>query len=414
MRAPRSIDEVVASHLCTGCGACAYLVPDRLEMRDVPDVGRRPLPIAGINGRVTGDAVAACPGRALTHPPGSLDDAPFRGEWGPVLALYECWATDPEVRHRGSSGGVATTLSAHAVASGRATGALQVQADPDDPIRNVTVRNTTYETITAATGSRYSPASPAERLDLVEAAEGRTVFVGKPCDVAAVARVAELRPAIAEKLDVSIAIFCAGTPSTAATEKLIRTLGSEPEDVTRVDYRGEGWPGNFRFRTRAGETRSMTYAESWGGTLTKHRQWRCLICPDHTGEFADLSVGDPWYRELDPDEPGRSLIVVRTEKGRAAVLAALEDGMLSGDEVPLDLLPRSQPNLAETRGAVWGRVLTMGLMGLRTPRFRGLPSVRLWLRLPARIKLTSIGGTYRRARQRGLRRPEVDVARWSR
>lgn len=408
-RTPRSIQEVVAAHLCLGCGACAHVAGDTLRMQDVPDVGRRPLPIAAVNGAVTGDALAVCPGRALAHPAGALADAPLRGEWGPVLALYECWSTDPEVRYRGSSGGVTTALAAHAVTSGRATGALQVQADPQDPLRNVTVRNTSYASITGATGSRYAPASPCERLDLVEDAEGRTVFVGKPCDVAAVRRVAEVQPTLRSKLDVTIAIFCAGTPSTAATEKLVRELGITPEDVTSVDYRGEGWPGEFRVRSRSGEVRSMSYAESWGGTLTKHRQWRCLICPDHTGEFADLSVGDPWYREVEANEAGRSLVVVRTEAGREALLSALADGALAGGEVPLDLLPRSQPSLAGTRGAVWGRVLTMALMGLKVPRYRGMPAARLWWKLPLRGKVTSIGGTYRRARQRGLRRPEVSA-----
>lgn len=408
-QAPRSIQEVVDAHLCLGCGACAHLAPDALVMRDVPDVGRRPLPIAAVNGTVTGDALAVCPGRALAHAPGALDGAPLRGEWGPVLALYECWSTDPDVRHRGSSGGVATALAAHAVTSGRATGAIQVQADPTDPLRNVTVRNTTYATITAATGSRYAPASPCERLDLVESADGRTVFVGKPCDVAATRRAAALRPALREQLDVTIAIFCAGTPSTAATEKLVRQLGTDPGDVVSVDYRGEGWPGRFRVRSTSGEVRSMSYAESWGGTLTKHRQWRCLVCPDHTGEFADLSVGDPWYREITPDEAGRSLVVVRTEAGRAALMAALADGALAGEELPLERLPQSQPGLSATRGAVWGRVLTMALMGLKVPHYRRMPALRLWLRLPMRGKITSVGGTYRRARQRDLRRAEVAV-----
>ncbi|WP_324649592.1 Coenzyme F420 hydrogenase/dehydrogenase, beta subunit C-terminal domain [Georgenia sp. H159] len=406
-RLPQSIEEVVASHLCLGCGACAHVAPDQLAMHDVTEVGRRPLPIAAVNGRVAGEALAVCPGRELAHEPDALTGAPLRGEWGPVLALYECWSTDPDVRYRGSSGGVTTTLAAHAVSSGRATGALQVQADPLDPLRNVTVRNTTYASITGAAGSRYAPASPCERLDLVEEADGRTVFVGKPCDVAAVRRVAAIRPALRDKLDITIAIFCAGTPSTAATEMLVRELGTDPDDVVSVDYRGEGWPGSFRVRSRSGDVRSMSYAESWGGTLTKHRQWRCLICPDHTGEFADLSVGDPWYREVGPGEAGRSLVVVRTEAGRDALLAALADGSLAGGEVPLDLLPRSQPNLADTRGAVWGRVLTMRLMGLAAPSYRRMPALRLWWRLPLRGKITSIGGTYRRARLRGLRQPEV-------
>lgn len=407
---PRSIPEVVASHLCTGCGACAHVAGDVLTMHDVRDVGRRPLPIASVNGSANrslrGDPLAVCPGRRLEHGPGALEGAPLNGEWGPVLALYECWSTDPDVRHRGSSGGVATALAAHAVTSRRASGALQVQADPQDPLRSTTVRNTTYATITAATGSRYAPASPCERLDLVEEAEGRTLFVGKPCDVAAVRNVAALRPALAERLDITVAIFCAGTPSTAATEQLVQTLGTDLSDVVSVDYRGEGWPGNFRVQSGSGEVRSMTYAEAWNGTLTKNRQWRCLICPDHTGEFADLSVGDPWYREIGPDEPGRSLVVVRTEAGRAALLSALADGALDGGPIPLERLEQSQPSLAATRGAVWGRVLTMALMGLRVPRYRNVPAFRLWLRLPVRGKVTSIAGTWRRARRRGLHRPE--------
>src|SRR5690606_40578572 len=110
-----------------------------------------------------------------------------------------------------------------------------------------------------------------------------------------------------------------------------------------------------------------------------------------------------------PDEPGRSLVVVRTEAGRAALLAGLADGALDGGPIPLERLEQSQPSLAATRGAVWGGVLTMGLMGLKVPQYRNLPALRLWIRLPLRGKVTSIAGTYRRARQRGLHRPEVST-----
>ena len=408
-RALSSIGSVVDAHLCAGCGACAYLRPDSLEMVDVPRAGRRPLPIAGVTGdSVGGDALASCPGRRLEHPAGTLDDAPFGGEWGPVLALYECWSTDPAVRHRGSSGGVVSALAAHAVTSGTAVGALQTQASKTDPLRNETVLNRTYEDIVGAAGSRYSPASPCERLDLVEHAEGPCVVVGKPCDIAAVRMAAEHRPALDRQLALTIGIFCAGTPSSAATDQLIRNLGVEPADVSQLDYRGEGWPGRFRVRTKEGTAASMSYEESWGGTLTKHRQWRCLICPDHTGEFADLSVGDPWYRKVNRDEPGRSLVVVRTEQGRAALDAALEQGALAGHRLPLTRLPQSQPGLERTRGAVWARLLTMRLLGLPAPRYRGMPAFRLWWKLSLRDKITSTGGTWRRVRARRLSEPEFD------
>ncbi len=405
-----SIEAITQARLCTGCGVCAHLHPDRLEMVDVADVGRRPLPIAGITGPTTGAGVAACPGRSLTHPDDLLADAPFRGEWGPVMALWECWSTDDELRHRGSSGGVVSALSAHAVEAGTAVGALQVRASRTDPLRNETVLNRTREDILTAAGSRYAPASPCERLDLVEDAEGPCVVVGKPCDVAATQQAAAMRPALADKVAVTIGIFCAGTPSTEATVGVIRRLGVDPEAVTKVDYRGEGWPGDFRVETADGTRASTSYADSWD-QLTKQRQWRCLVCPDHTGEFADLSVGDPWYRPVVDGEAGRSLVVVRTERGRALLESALASGALDGTVLPLERLPQSQPSLEATRGAVWGRRLAMSLSGMPAPRFRGMPALRLWWRLPARAKASSTLGTARRIHQRGLRRPELETAR---
>lgn len=405
-RSLSTIESITQARLCMGCGMCAHLHPDQLRMVDVAGVGRRPLPIVGVTTPTVGAGVEACPGRELSHPRGSLHDAPFGGEWGPILGLYECWSTDSELRHRGSSGGVVSALAAHAVASGLAIGgALQVRASPTDPLRNETVLNRDYKDIVNSAGSRYSPASPCERLDLVESAEGPCVIVGKPCDIAATQRAAAVRPRLAEKIAVTLGIFCAGTPTTEATQDVIGLLGIDYHEVTKVDYRGEGWPGEFRVQTREGGHASMSYAESWG-VLTKQRQWRCLICPDHTGEFADLSIGDPWYRPVLDGEPGRSLVVVRTERGRRLLESALSGGAIAGTVIPLERLPQSQPNLAATRGAVWGRVLTMRLLGMPVPRFRGLPALRLWWRLPWRAKLTSTLGTAKRVHARRLRRPE--------
>jgi coenzyme F420 hydrogenase subunit beta len=408
---PRDIADVAAQRLCSGCGVCAYLAPGSIEMVDDLAQGRRPLQLASVNDRDVATALAACPGAALRHDPQQFpaDAAPsLLPEWGPVLELWEGYATDPELRFGGSSGGAASALSLALLEEG-AGGVLHTAAREDAPLLNETVMSSSRDELLARTGSRYAPASPGDGLARIEGADAPSVFVGKPCDVAGVAGAAEVRPQLAEKLALTVAVFCAGTPTTQGTHEMVRAMGFDrPEDVTSVRYRGNGWPGEAEavgVKDGRPHSGSLTYAASWGAILQKHRQWRCHLCLDHTGEFADVSVGDPWYREIPPGEPGRSLVVVRTERGRRAVHAAIAAGHLTLERVELDVLPRSQPNLVVTRGAVWGRIATLRALGLPAPRFRNMPSFRAWTRLTARQKLQSTVGTAKRVRARGLRRP---------
>ena len=52
----------------------------------------------------------------------STDPMPSDRDWGPVLAAWEGWASDEEIRHRGSSGGAVTALADFALSSGAADG----------------------------------------------------------------------------------------------------------------------------------------------------------------------------------------------------------------------------------------------------------------------------------------------------
>lgn len=58
----------------------------------------------------------------------------------------------------------------------------------------------------------------------------------------------------------------------------------------------------------------------------------CHICPDMTSEWADISVGQV------EGEPGWNILIIRTEKGRYAVDAAIESEFLEVRELPIDLL----------------------------------------------------------------------------
>lgn len=401
MTHPDPITRAVQRNLCTGCGACAGAFPQTIRMVDDPVNGRRPVVAPGGQAAAM-QAARLCAGTGMDF--AALPKAqPRKGGFGPVLAAWEGYASDPEIRHRGSSGGAVTALALFALQRGLVRGVAHVVARSDDPRLNAAVISHDRDGILRGAGSRYAQASPAEALGAIAAGLVPVAMIGKPCDIASVAKAKAADSALAGKLPLTIAIFCAGAPNLVATDRLLDRL-AVPKDATLTDlrYRGNGWPGLMQARYRAADgvervSEGIPYATGWGQILQAERRWRCRICTDHTGAFADISVGDPWHNPPAGEEAkGRSLIIARTAQGLALIKAALAAGVLVATPQPLDVIVRAQPNLVAAQGAVWGRRLAMRAFGMAVPRDRGLPLFTTWLGLPLRAKLSSVAGTARR------------------
>jgi coenzyme F420 hydrogenase subunit beta len=324
--------------------------------------------------------------------------------------VYEVWeghaVADP-IRFAGSSGGAATALALYCLEQTNMSGVLHCRASESQPYRNETVYSTTRAMLLSATGSRYAPASPCESLEWIEQADFPSVFIGKPCDVAAVQRAGKIRPQLEAKLGLTIAFFCAGVPSTRGTLELLKRVGvHDPDSIQQLRYRGNGWPGNWtvQWRDPDGTSRKveLSYEESWD-FLQAYRQWRCYICPDHTGEFADVAVGDPWYRAVQAGEAGSSLIVARTPRGREIIHAAAAAGYLKLITKDARLLPRSQPNLLATRGSLWARLRVLRLLRAGVPEYRGFETFCFWRQeLTIKQKIQSFTGTAKRVFRKRL------------
>ncbi len=144
-----------------------------------------------------------------------------------------------------------------------------------------------------------------------------------------------------------------------------------------------------------GAKEHMTYAQSWD-FLQRYRPYSTHLFPDGSGETSDISCGDPWYRAVQPGEHGSSLIVVRTERGRAVLNGAVAAGYLKVTRLGARELQASQSNLSKKRGAIWGRLVTFGLLGIPHPSHRGLQLFRNWRALSLGDKLRSFTGTVKR------------------
>jgi coenzyme F420 hydrogenase subunit beta len=386
--------------MCIGCGACAYICPQKnVHLVNIPDDGIRPV-IRPDDCVSCSDCLNVCPGHELRQEIKLPPDNPFSSAtegFGPVLEIWEGYASHPGLRYHGSSGGLVSAIALYCMEKEGMHGTLHIGADPENPLLNRTVMSRGLADLLDRTGSRYSPASPCDELGQAETAPSPCVFVGKPCDVAGARKARSLRPELEKKIGIAIGFFCAGTPSTQGLLDLLNNARVDPARVAHVSYRGKGWPGAFFVRLDGENASEYTtsYMSSWG-FLQKYRPYRCHLCPDGTGEFADISCGDPWYREAGEGEPGRSLVLVRTERGRTILKGAIEGGYVRLAPADLGKLVASQINLLEKRRSVWGRLLAFKLLRIPTPRFEGFSLFRNWLRLSAVNKARSVAGTARR------------------
>ncbi len=150
----------------------------------------------------------------------------------------------------------------------------------------------------------------------------------------------------------------------------------------------------------------MDYNQSWGTILNRHLQYRCKICPDGTGEFADIACADAWYgKDGYPDfdeRDGRSLIVARTPAGQALLAAALEQGAIVTEALDVAEIERMQPYQAERKRNALARSAATWMAQGAGPRFRRLGLLGLALRGSWIAQLRNAAGTFRRARGRRL------------
>ena len=170
-------------------------------------------------------------------------------EVGPALEVWEGYAADPEIRRQASSGGLLSALALDRLEKKEGDGTClfpRQRMKKVKPWTNKTIQSRNRSWILSRTGSRYAPASPCDELRLIEESDRPCVFIGKPCDTAAVAMLREKRPTLDWNLGLVLTFFCAGTPSTKGTLELMKSLNVGREETGTVRYRGEGWPGRFK------------------------------------------------------------------------------------------------------------------------------------------------------------------------
>ena len=394
-----SIESVTQSGLCTGCGLCQAMFPDRVTIQLNDDGYLRPSVKLAINDDELKQFNEVCPGIILRHEAGGAEYDPL---WGPLIGVRTGYAIDQQTRYAGSSGGVLSALLIYLLDTRQVDFVAHIKASCDDPLGNEIAISRTREDVLAGAGSRYAPSAPLATLGELLAQPEQFAFVGKPCDIAALRSYERLNPQVTEKIPFMLSFMCAGIPSRKGTIEILNKFGVEPKQVKSFTYRGNGWPGKTTAITQDGKTYETDYSTSWGTVLNRHLQFRCKICPDGTGEFADIVGADAWYgKDGYPDfaeREGRSLILSRTAKGEVLVKNASAEQAITAEFLPIEEISKMQPYQMQRKQMIFSRIMALKLLRSPAPDYINFSLIRTAATASLKENIRSFLGTIRRVR----------------
>lgn len=324
------MDEIVDAGKCIGCASCLTICPaDVFDYADERPVDTRT------------DACVYCvlcadvcpvlrpPDRDFERLLGYREPAVDEG-FGPYSYGVYARAKDPEILERGQDGGVVSAMLVHALESGALAGAVLGDVMPDNSQIGRHKLATTRADVLSCAASRYTYSPNTLALQEAMRADVRPIaVVGVPCQVDGVRlqQHSSIRLEMANwyrsNVTLVMGLFCSEAFTHESLERLGEMLDVDPLRIANINIKGK-----VVVRLDDGEVLTAS--------LKRYREFArpaCLYCLDYGAEHADIAFGgiglDGW-----------TFTLVRTERGHAALRAALEADAL--ETRPLDDEPRGE------------------------------------------------------------------------
>ena len=357
---PDLLREVLGSPLCVACGACVGYCPYVVARGDM--VAR-----VAECGQAEGRCYRNCPRSAGVHGRPLAGDAGYAGPLGELSAALMVRearaatatsaaggaanavsaAVDHEVGQTAGAevaggvrqhGGTVTALMEYALDSGVIDAAVLTRWDADDPFcAPSTFLAETRDAVLTAGGSKFAVAPTLAVVnEAVKRGYRRLGVVALPCQATALRKMllTETQEAPAG-VALVIGLFCTWSLGQRGwADLLARYVGDRsvrkvdipppPAQIMEVELIGGG-----RVEIPLDEVRDAV-------------RDACRFCTDMTSENADLAVG------LVEGVEGWNTVLVRTEVGRALLVAAEEAGVV-------EVQPLDPERLAHLRGASLGK-----------------------------------------------------------
>jgi coenzyme F420 hydrogenase subunit beta len=342
----RNVEDVARQNLCLCCGVCTEVCPQN-AVSTIETINGLLIPKVNDSAcNSCGLCLKVCPGTHLEKGLLAPQTDPFKGS---VIGAYCGQAGDRDVLQNGQSGGVVTALLEHLLKSGRIGNVLVTQMPEDGSLRPKCMVTCDRDIIRKSQGSKYCPAPAAAAAQKAIAQNGeKLAVVGISCQMHGLAN-ASAR--LGGPAPLRIGLVCDRMMAFGAIDFLVDKAGVNIEDVASLQFRTKkfnGWPGDVCVRMKDGT--DLCVANKHRGSIKDiYTPLRCRLCFDKMNVLSDIVVGDAWG--LSKDKDGFSSILVRTERGRDAMLSAQQAGALKIESVNPEAVFKGQA--AEKKRIDW-------------------------------------------------------------
>lgn len=345
------ISFVVAEHLCHSCGACfAVCKHDSISYQET--VGGYLFP--WINEETCthcGLCYEVCPsmnfGKSLMA---KLPEDPFVGD---IISCHVGKAVNNQIFQNSQSGGLATALLVHLLATGQISAAIVASMRSAVPPRGEAIVAKNVDDLITAQKSKYVPIPLLSAISCIKETVRPVAFVGLPCHIHGLYNLFDLYPKLKSKFLIKIGLVCDRVLTNAAVDFLgWKGTGQPIKNLIFRDKRHPSYPGNVVIETESGK--QVVLDSSLRISIKDFfTPVRCRLCFDKLNVFADVVLGDPHRLTGIDRKRGESTIFTRTTQGERLVSEAVATGSITIRHVDKQAAVKGQ--LIDRRRLQWSR-----------------------------------------------------------
>jgi len=290
-----------------------------------------------------------------------IPDDPFVGD---IISCHVGKAVNERIFQNSQSGGVATALLVHLLATGQISAAIVASMQNSTPPRGEVLVARNVNDLMAAQKSKYVPIPLLSAISSIKETMGPVAFVGLPCHVHGLYNILDLYPKLEQKFFIKIGLICDRVLTNAAVDFLGRKATSQPiKNLIFRDKQRPSYPGNVVVESESGE-RIVLDASLRIAIKDYFTPSRCRLCFDKLNVFADVVLGDPHGLKGVDRKRGETLIFTRTRQGEELISEVVGTGFVVAR--PVDKQAAVKGQLIDKKRLQWSGYVQAWSMQDRT------------------------------------------------